>query len=131
MFNLLVSNSLKNRLFVLAAALVLVAYGLYVLPRVPVDVFPDLNRPTVTLVTEAEGLAPEEVEQLVTFPLETAMNGMHGEVRGRSVSGGGLSIVFIEFDWGTNIYLGRQQVTERLGVVREQLPRNVNPQMTP
>jgi HME family heavy-metal exporter len=131
MFNFLVSASLRNRLFVLAAALILVVYGAITLRSLPVDVFPDLNRPTVTLVTEAEGLAPEEVEQLVTFPLETAMNGMPGVVRVRSVSGVGLSIIYIEFDWGTNIFLNRQQVTERLSVVREQLPRNVNPQMAP
>jgi HME family heavy-metal exporter len=131
MFNFLISASLRNRLFVLGAALILVVYGAITLRNLPVDVFPDLNRPTVTLVTEAEGLAPEEVEQLVTFPLETAMNGMPGVVRLRSVSGVGLSIIYIEFDWGTDIFRNRQQVTERLSVVREALPRNVNPQMAP
>ena len=131
MFQFLVTNSLRNRLFVLATALILVGYGLFTLPRIPIDVFPDLNRPTVNILTEAEGLAPQEVEQLVTFPIETSMNGMPGVVRVRSVSGIGLSVVYVEFDWSAEIYRARQLVAERLALIREQLPRGVNPQMGP
>ncbi len=118
MFNLLVAASLKNRLLVLATAAVLIIYGSFVLPRLPVDVFPDLNRPTVVLMTEAEGLAPQEVEQLVTYPLETAMVGLPGAERVRSASSVGLSIIYVEFGWDTEIYRARQQVTERMAAVR-------------
>lgn len=131
MFQFLVMTALRNRLMVLAATTILVLYGLYTMTRLPVDVFPDLNKPTVTIMTEAEGYAPPEVEQLVSFPIETQMNGLPGVTRVRSVSGVGLSIVYVEFDWGTDIYRNRQQIAQRLAVVRDQLPPNVTPQMGP
>jgi CzcA family heavy metal efflux pump len=131
MFAFIVTHALRNRVLILVAAGVLVLFGALTARRLPIDVFPDLNRPTVTIMTEAEGLAPQEVEQLVTFPIETQMNGLPGVARVRSVSGVGLSIVYVEFAWGTEIFRNRQQVAERLALIQSQLPVNTAPQMGP
>ena len=131
MFNWIVRSSLHNRLFVLAVAAMLMVYGAMTAWRAPVDVFPDLNKPLITVLTEAGGMAPQEVEQLVTFPLETALNGMPGVTRVRSTSGVGLSLVYAEFDWGTDIYRNRQLVAERLAIVRAQMPGDITPVMGP
>jgi len=131
MFNLLVHSSLRNRLLVLTLALITLIYGFWQGRELPIDVFPDLNKPVVTVLTEAGGMAPEEVEQLVTFPLENLLNGVTGVTRVRSTSGIGLSILYVEFDWDTDIYRNRQLVSERLDQVTSLLPAGITPVMGP
>ena len=132
MLNKIIHFSLNNRILILVASVLLMVGGAYTAFHTEVDVFPDLNAPTVVVMTEANGMAAEEVEQLVTFPVETAVNGATNVRRVRSSSTNGFSVVWVEFDWGTDIYLARQIVSEKLAVVSEELPDNVgNPTLGP
>ena len=131
MFNWLLNSSLSNRLLVMISSVVLMVYGAFTLSKMPVDVFPDLNKPTVTLMTESGGMAAEEVEQLITFPLETTMNGLPGVETVRSTSSAGLSFIYVTFNWSTDIFRARQMVSERLSSMEEGLPTGVIPRMGP
>jgi CzcA family heavy metal efflux pump len=125
MINKIIDFSLKNRLIILAAAMIVLISGAYVWKYLDIDIFPDLNAPTVVIMTEAHDMAPEELERMVTFPIETAINGSNNLRRLRSSSSMGFSIVWAEFDWGTDIYQARQTINERLATILEILPQNV------
>src|SRR6188768_4372917 len=131
MLNSLIRFSLRFRAIILAAALVLLVLGFQTLRQLPVEVLPDMTKPTVTVLTEAPGLAPEEVETLVTQPIESALQGVGGLDRLRSSSDVGLSLVFAEFAWGTDIYRARQLVQERLQAAAGNLPDGIRPGLTP
>ena len=122
MINKLIRWSLNNRALVVVAAALLTVFGIHTATRMPVDVFPDLTAPTVTVITEAHGMSPSEVETQITFPIETAVNGASGVRRVRSATAVGISVVWVEFDWGTDIRNARQIVTEKLSAITGDLP---------
>ena len=127
MVNALIRWSLSNRLAIVIISAALLAGGAFITAKMPVDVFPDLTAPTVTILVEGHGMAPEEMETLVTFPIETAVNGAADVRRVRSSTAVGFSTIWVEFEWGTDIYRARQTVTERLASIEDRLPDNVDP----
>lgn len=131
MLNAIIKFSLQNRLIIMATALFVIVYGALTVQQLPIDVLPDLTRPRVVLLTEAPGLAPEEIEALVTLPLESALSGASGVQAVRSSSDIGLSVIYVEFDWSAEIYTARQIVQERLTTVIDELPAGVRPEMAP
>src|SRR5687767_14600115 len=131
MLRRLIAFSLNQAPLVLVVAVLVLAFAAWQVPRMPVDVFPELNAPTVVILTEAGGLSAEEVEQNVSFPIETSVNGLPGVRRVRSGSAVSLSIVYVEFDWGSDIYRSRQLVTERLSTAKERLPEGVHTEIAP
>lgn len=131
MLNAIIQIALRNRLLILCGTFAVMIMGTIVAQSLPIDVLPSLTRPRVVLVTECEGLAPEEVEQRVTLPLESAINGAVGVTAVRSSSDIGLSVINVEFEWGENVFTARQVVQERLATVKDRLPEGISPQMGP